>query len=40
MKKCLLLLPLSLLILQACGQTGPLYISNEEAPIHVPKDEQ
>ena len=36
MKKFLALL--SILLLQACGQTGPLYMPDEEAPIHVEKD--
>ncbi|WP_349431802.1 lipoprotein [Methylomarinum sp. Ch1-1] len=32
------LLMLSLL-LQACGQTGPLYLPDEEPPIYVPDEE-
>jgi predicted small lipoprotein YifL len=36
MKKLLFLL---ILALQACGQTGPLYLPDEEPPIHVEKEE-
>jgi len=32
MKKIFLLL---MLILQACGQTGPLYYPDEKSPVHV-----
>lgn len=28
---------LPLLLVSACGQTGPLYLPDEEPPIHVPK---
>lgn len=37
MKKTILLL--LILGLNACGQTGPLYHPDEEAPIHVEKEE-
>ncbi len=30
----------SLLILQACGQTGPLYLPHEQPPIHVPEESE
>ncbi|MCF6252084.1 MAG: lipoprotein [Methylococcaceae bacterium] len=36
MKKLLFILILSL---QACGQTGPLYLPDEDAPIHVPEED-
>ena len=26
------------LIIQACGQTGPLYLPGDEAPIYVPPE--
>ena len=39
MKKTLFLC-IILLGLQACGQTGPLYLPGEEAPIHVPDEEE
>ncbi len=28
------------MITQACGQTGPLYLPDEEPPIYVPKEEK
>ena len=42
MKKLLLFLSLAplILVLQACGQVGPLYHPDEEAPIYVPKEER
>lgn len=27
-------------LLQACGQTGPLYLPDEEAPVYVPQEEE
>lgn len=27
------------LLMQACGQTGPLYMPGDPAPIHVPKEQ-
>lgn len=39
MKKTLFLV-ICLLGLQACGQTGPLYHPDGEAPIHVPDEEK
>jgi len=36
MKKLLFLFILGL---QACGQTGPLYLPDEKAPIYVPQEE-
>jgi len=41
MKKIQFFIMLGLIIsgLQACGQVGPLYHPDEEAPIYVPKDE-
>ncbi len=36
MKKYFLLL---IFALQACGQTGHLYLPDQEAPIHVEKEE-
>lgn len=38
MKKFLLLPLLLFLGLQACGQTGPLYLPDEKPPIHVEDD--
>jgi predicted small lipoprotein YifL len=38
MKNTLQLLILSI-VLQACGQTGPLYHPDEKAPIYVPDDQ-
>ena len=31
-------LPLLIFGLQACGQTGPLYLPDQEPPIHVEKE--
>ncbi len=28
------------LFIQACGQTGPLYLPDDAPPIHVPEQEQ
>ncbi|MFK5951399.1 MAG: lipoprotein [Methylococcales bacterium] len=36
MKKLLFIFILGL---QACGQTGPLYLPDEQAPIYVPEEE-
>jgi len=36
MKKFLFLL---ILLLQACGQTGPLYLPDQEPPIHEEAEE-
>jgi len=36
MKKLLFLLILGL---QACGQTGPLYLPDDEPPIYIPEEE-
>jgi predicted small lipoprotein YifL len=37
MKKFLFIL---LLGLQACGQTGPLYLPDQEPPIHTDKEKE
>jgi predicted small lipoprotein YifL len=29
-----------LAMLQACGQTGPLYLPDDEPPIYVPEEEK
>ncbi len=39
LKNILLIVGLGLL-LQACGQTGPLYLPDEEPPIYVPDEEK
>ncbi|WP_222101936.1 LPS translocon maturation chaperone LptM [Methylomonas koyamae] len=36
----LLALILWCLLLQACGQTGPLYMPDSQPPIYVPKQEK
>ena len=37
--KTVLALLILALLLQACGQTGPLYLPDEEPPIYVPDEE-
>ncbi len=40
MKSKLLLMCLICLGLQACGQTGPLYMPDDTPPIYVPPEEE
>ncbi|WP_084191024.1 LPS translocon maturation chaperone LptM [Methylomarinum vadi] len=38
--KLLLAVFISALVLQACGQTGPLYLPDEKPPIYVPEEQE
>lgn len=38
MKAIIYLTALALALLSGCGQQGPLYLPDEDAPIYVPKD--
>lgn len=35
----LLIAPFIGLLITACGQTGPLYLPDDPAPVHVPKEQ-